>query len=266
MRYAGAMKTSPAAWLEPALVLALAACKGGGDRTEAATSPDPASGAAVPATPAAATDGAGKDAAPAADDGPAGKRLCGDFEACRAACAERRPAACVRMARRARDDAARKTSRQLLRQLCDAGSGEACFEASAAAPGKPRDRKLLTRSCDMGSGWGCLRLAEAVRKDDRARADELRARGMRQLEKSCQHDDAFSCARIAEEARAGDDADPARARWHGEKACGMGDEEACRAVAEQLAGEFPEVSARLMERACELGLADACTGAGSAGR
>jgi TPR repeat protein len=264
------MKTSlAAAWLAPALALALVACKGKDDQTDATRAPGP-SATGTPAAPTGAADGAAdsadKGAAPAADDAPAGKRLCGDFEACRAACAERKPGSCARMGGRATDDAARKTATQLLRRLCDAGFGEACFEASTTAPGKPRDRKLLTRSCDMGSGWGCLTLAAAVRSKDEARADELRARGMRQLEKSCQHDDPFSCARIAEEARSGDDADPARARWHGEKACEMGDEDACRAVADQLKGEFPDISARLMERACELGQPDACKADGSSGR
>ena len=131
--------------------------------------------------------------------------------------------------------------------------------------GKRKDTKVLSRSCDMGSGAGCLTLAASVK--DATRSAELRARGMRQLEKSCQHDDASSCARIAEEARAGDDADPARARWHGEKACQLGDEEACRAVADQLKSEFPDVAGRLLERACELGQADACkqVGAGASG-
>ena len=199
VRYPGAMKTSiAAAWLAPALALALVACKGGSDRTDAtgapapasgAATPTPASGAATPTPPTTAADGPSKDTAAVEADAADGKRLCADFEACRAACAERRPAACVRMGRRASDDAARKTADKLLRQLCDAGYGEACLEASMTGAGEPRDRKLLTRSCDMGSGWGCLALAAAVERKEAGRARELRARGLRQLEKSCQHDD-----------------------------------------------------------------------------
>jgi len=268
------MRTSISAIRWSALVIALAglAC-GTSDRNEKA---DPAgagakgagaasagagtgSGAATPSTAgSSASSGAGAGSPPSA---PLRNQQCADFAACRAACTERRPAACIRMGdhshgKRADEVEAAKT----VKQLCDAGHAEACHALRFLAKNDERAAaKLLSRGCDLGYGPSCVILAASTK--DRDKADQLRARGNGLLERTCQRGDPYACARIAHEARvprAGEQADLPRARWYGDKACNLGDEDACYALAQQLGAEFPELAATLTDRACELGQPTAC--------
>jgi len=253
-----AMRASPAM-----LVLALLACGRGGDAGDdkpraAASKPTSAPAAAAarpPAAPAAS--------APAADQGKG--RPCADFAACRDACVARRAGACVRMNEQAaKRDADRAESEKTASRMCDAGHPEACHVRHVQLQSdRKRSLQALTRACDLGYGQACLSLAGRSR--DQARADELRRRGLFLLDRFCQHDDPYACTALGDAARDpgdGEDPDPARARWHFEKGCNLGDGDGCYALVQQLAGSLPEREVALLDRACELGEPRACASVG----
>jgi TPR repeat protein len=216
-------------------------------------------GTAAGATSAGAA-GPGEPAAGGRRAGP-----CADFAACRDACSARRSGGCVRMHERSRaSDGDRAEAEKTASRLCDAGHPEACHVRHVQLQSdRRRSAQALTRACDLGYGQACVSLAGRTR--DKARADELRKRGTFLLDRFCQRDDPYACTATGDLARnppRGEDPDPARARWHYDKACVLGDGEGCYALVEQLAGEQPARVVVLLDRACELGEPRGCARAG----
>jgi TPR repeat protein len=257
----------------PVLVLlALASC--GGKKEGGQSQPDAAPAATVAATAAegaGAEGGAAKSGAAesgAAEGGPSGKAgLCADLDACREACKERRPAACLRMHRKARaggKDGAGKAEMEVVSRLCDAGHAEACHVRHLQQQSeRGKSAGALNRACDLGFGQSCASLADRTR--DKTKAAELRARAAALLERNCQRDDLYACTALGHAARFppdGEQADPARARWHYDKGCKLGDEEACYAMAQLIGGEQPKLELTLLQRACELGEPRGCAAIG----
>jgi len=245
----------------------LLACGQDEDRSEkAGKTAVPAAGPAASsgAASSAATSSGAAAGAPAAGDGRK-PPLCVDFAACRDACSERRSGGCVRMHERSRGrDADKADAEKTASRLCDAGHPEACHVRHVQLQSdRRRSVQALTRACDLGYGQACVSLAGRTR--DKAKATELRKRGTFLLDRFCQRDDPYACTATGDLARnppPGEDPDPARARWHYDKACVLGDGDGCYALVEQLAGEQPARVVVLLERACELGEPRACARAG----
>ncbi len=248
----------------------LLACGQDEDRSEKA-----GEGTAVPAAGPAASGGAASSpatssgAAAGAAAATAGDQrkppLCADFAACRDACSERRSGGCVRMHERSRGRDADKTeAEKTASRLCDAGHPEACHVRHVQLQSdRRRSAQALTRACDLGYGQACVSLAGRTR--DKAKADELRKRGTFLLDRFCQRDDPYACTAMGDlslNPPRGEEPDPARARWHYDKACVLGDGEGCYALVEQLGGEQPARIVVLLDRACELGEPRGCARAG----
>lgn len=227
-----------------------------------AASSAPASGTA------GATAGAKTAGAAAATEGAGDARkapLCADFASCRDACSERRSGGCVRMHQRSRGrDADKAEAEKTASRLCDAGHAEACHVRHVQLQSdRRRSEQALTRACDLGYGQACVSLAGRTR--DKGKAVELRKRGTFLLDRFCQRDDRYACTATGNLARnppRGEDPDPARARWHYDKACRLGDGEGCYALVEQLGDEQPARVVVLLDRACELGEPRGCARAG----
>ncbi|HWM85506.1 MAG TPA: hypothetical protein VNO33_06700 [Kofleriaceae bacterium] len=216
----------------------------------------PATPAEKPAAPAVTGESAAPAGEPAASEEPKSTQ-CADFAACRDGCAERKASTCLRMQGRARKPD-RAEAEKLAARLCDAGHPEACHVQSLQLEGK-RGQKALTRACELGYGQSCIQVAAKTK--DRAKADLLHRRGLASLEKNCrQQEDPYACTGLAKAALAppaDEQADPARARWHYNKACDLGDEDACYELA-RMNVESPARNVALLDRACELGQPIAC--------
>jgi TPR repeat protein len=215
---------------------------------------------AVPVAPEPAPVEARPDAKSAAE--PAARRMCADFDACREGCQARKAGACERMHARARGKSGAEADK-VAAQMCDAGHPEACHVQSLRTGDKSRATRALSRACDLGYGQGCIALAARTKNAGKAR--ELRLRAYALLERYCRSENAYACAALGDAARqpAEDEtADPARARWHYEKACNLGEEGACYSLAEELRGDHPAEGLTLLDRACELGEPRACAASG----
>ena len=242
--------------------LLLPSCSEGNDRTEKRQKREPSAGQGATVPTAEPAAGSGQPAEPATSGRPG---PCADFAACRDACSARRSGGCVRMHERSRaSDVDRAEAEKTASRLCDAGHPEACHVRHVQLQSdRRRSAQALTRACDLGYGQACVSLAGRTR--DKARADELRKRGMFVLERFCQRDDAYACTALGDAALAppeGEDPDPARARWHHDRACDLGDGDGCYALVEQLGGQQPAREVALLDRACELGEPRACARAG----
>lgn len=250
----------------------LLACGQDEDRDEKAAKGAAALAAASAASTVPPSGGAEKaGAAAGAATSPAGAGegrkppLCADFAACRDACSERRSGGCMRMHERSRGrDADKAEAEKTAQRLCDAGHPEACHVRHVQLQSdRRRSAQALTRACDLGYGQACVSLAGRTR--DKAKAGELRKRGTFLLDRFCQRDDPYACTATGDLARTpppGEDPDPARARWHYDKACDLGDGAGCYALVEQLGSEQPARVLVLLDRACELGEPLGCARAG----
>jgi TPR repeat protein len=218
----------------------------------AAPVPSPATSPATVPAPTQAT-GEPKPARPAA---------CADFDACRKACQERQAGGCERMHARARGKSGAEADK-VAGQMCDAGHPEACHVHSLRLGDKRRGARALSRACDLSYGQACIALAAGTK--NAAKARELRLRAYAVLERHCRSENMYACTALGDAARKpgpDESADPARARWHYEKACNLGEERACYSLAEELRGDHPTEGLTLLDRACGLGEPRACAAAG----
>ncbi len=241
------------------------AAKGSAALAAASAAPSAAPGNATGTAGAAA--GAATAGAAGAEGAGEGRKppTCADFATCREACSARRSGGCVRMHERSRaSDADKAEAEKTASRLCDAGHPEACHVRHVQLQSdRRRSAQALTRACDLGYGQSCVSLAGRTR--EKGKADELRKRGTFLLDRFCQRDDPYACTATGDLARnppRGEDPDPARARWHYDKACVLGDGEGCYALVEQLGADQPARVVVLLDRACELGEPRGCARAG----
>jgi uncharacterized protein len=212
------------------------------------------------------------------EEGATGPRDAAGALACfQKACEGGEPMGCNNLANRYHDGegVARDLSRagELYDRACQAGSGMACSslakahlagegvakDADRAARLFGRSAELLQKGCDEGSARACGQIGWLHERGLGVPKDAARAR--RSYEAGCQGDDAASCydlATIHLSARADDPSVPVLL----ERACGLGLPQACMEQCSRLTrGEAadPRGPSSFCERACNHGLAIGCT-------
>ena len=165
-------------------------------------------------------------------------------------------------------------ARSSLDKACTAGDAMGCnnlagiYEDGLGVPvDGTRARKLYETACDKGSGMGCSTLAKALAEDadeqTRARSAKLFERAKEILQRGCYEGSARACGQVGwfYERGLGTKLDLPQAVSMYKSGCDGNDGASCfnLALTRRQASSNDSTIGPLLERACSLGLAEACT-------